>query len=189
MQVWNVLHAARWKYSTQKSAKTLQSAHHHITLSGCIFATKAHMDNTVNFSPLTAEIGSLVWGTPANFNRFRILQSLLHRHRSTEANWTLHDVWPSPGLVHYIYIFGGSGQNFARCKIHFASKFCALLYWQRYCTALKQWALAKLCSVVQGIEVLNFCRGCHLYLAGRPSRWALAHIPVNYVMKAYKCNI
>ena len=23
----------------------------------------------VNFSPLTAEIGSLVWGTPANFNR------------------------------------------------------------------------------------------------------------------------
>jgi len=25
-----------------------------------------------------AEIGSLVWGTPANFNRFRVLASLLH---------------------------------------------------------------------------------------------------------------
>jgi len=27
---------------------------------------------------------------------------------STEANHTLHDVWPSAGLVHYIYIFRGS---------------------------------------------------------------------------------
>ena len=32
----------------------------------------------------------------------------LHRHRSTEVNHTLHDVWPSPGLVHYIYFFRGS---------------------------------------------------------------------------------
>jgi len=27
----------------------------------------------VNFSPQEAEIVSLVWGTPANFNRFRVL--------------------------------------------------------------------------------------------------------------------
>jgi len=32
----------------------------------------------VNFSPLTAEIISLVWGTPANLNGFRILAALLH---------------------------------------------------------------------------------------------------------------
>jgi len=32
----------------------------------------------VNFSPLAAEIISLVWGTPANFNGFRILAVLLH---------------------------------------------------------------------------------------------------------------
>jgi len=31
-----------------------------------------------NFGPLTAEIGSGVWGTPANFNGFRILAPLLH---------------------------------------------------------------------------------------------------------------
>ena len=32
--------------------------------------------------------------------------------------------------------------------IHFASsKSCTLLYWQRYCTALEQWARAKLCGV------------------------------------------
>jgi len=73
--------------------------------------------------------GSL--GTPANFNGFRILAS----------NRALHDVWPSPGLLHYIYmyIFGGSPwRNFAACKLHFASKSCVLLYWHRYCTALQQ---------------------------------------------------
>jgi len=34
--------------------------------------------NMVNFGPLTAEIGSGVWGTPANFNGFRVLAALLH---------------------------------------------------------------------------------------------------------------
>jgi len=96
MQVWNVLHAARWKYRTQKIAKKSPSGHHHKTLSGYIFATKARIDrqsekklvkqqyllhmshNMVNFSPLAAEIISLVWGTPANFNGFHVLAVLLH---------------------------------------------------------------------------------------------------------------
>ena len=60
-----------------------------------------------NFGPLAAEIVSLVWGAPANFNRFRVLASLLQRRRSTEANQTLHDVWPSPARLHYLYTFGG----------------------------------------------------------------------------------
>jgi len=64
--------------------------------------------NIVNFGPLTAEICWRVWGTPANFNGFRVLASLLQRRRSTEVNQTLYDVWPSPGLVHYIHIFRGS---------------------------------------------------------------------------------
>jgi len=58
----------------------------------------------VNFGPLPAEIVSLVWGTPANFNGFRFLAALLHSQTAA----------------------------------------------------------------------LN--RGRHLYSAGRPSRWALAHI-------------
>jgi len=41
-------------------------------------------------------------GLPANFNGFRILQ----RRHWTEVNQTLHEFWPSPGLVHHIYIFG-----------------------------------------------------------------------------------
>jgi len=35
---------------------------------------------------IAAEIVSLVWGTPANFNGFHVLASLLQRRRSTEAN-------------------------------------------------------------------------------------------------------
>ena len=34
--------------------------------------------NIVNFGPLATEIVSLVWGTPANFNGFRVLAALLH---------------------------------------------------------------------------------------------------------------
>ena len=34
--------------------------------------------NMVNFGPLTAEIGLGVWGTPDNFNGFRVLPALLH---------------------------------------------------------------------------------------------------------------
>ena len=91
--------------------------------------------NTANFGPLTAEMVSLVWGTPANLNGFRILPSLLRRRRSAEAKQTLHDVWPYPGLVHYIYIFEGSCPLAELCP---TSSFCVLLYWQRYCAALHQ---------------------------------------------------
>jgi len=45
MQVWNVLHVARWKYRTQKWCKKSPSGHHPTTLSGYIFATKACIDN------------------------------------------------------------------------------------------------------------------------------------------------
>jgi len=95
MQVWNVLHGARWKCRTQKIAKNRQSGHHRTILSGYIFATKAYIDsrkknllssnissrclhNMVNFGLLAAEIDPVVWGTPANFNGFRILAALLH---------------------------------------------------------------------------------------------------------------
>jgi len=112
--------------------KKSPSVHHHTTLSGYIFATKARIhnflknllnsnvsptcpDNMVNFSLLTAEICWRVWGTPANFSGFRVLAALLHGRHSS----------------------GGRQPTFA---------------------------------------ALN--RGRHLYLAGRPSRWALAHILV-----------
>jgi len=36
----------------------------------------------------------------------------------------------------------------------------------------------KLCGVLQGMKLRNFRRGRHLHWAGRPSRWASAHILV-----------
>ena len=67
--------------------------------------------NMVNFGLLAAEIVSLVWGTPFNFNGFRVLAALLHG------------------------------------------------------------------TLVVGVsQTAAFNRGCYLYSAGRPSRWALAHI-------------
>jgi len=73
--------------------------------------------NVVNFGALAAEIGSGVCGTPANFNGFRVLASLLQRRRSPEANQTPQDVLPSPGLVHYIYVFGGSCSLTEFCSV------------------------------------------------------------------------
>jgi len=116
MHVWNMLPGVRWKYRTQKLRQKLPSVHQCTTLSGYIFATKACIDNPkknllngnissiclynmVNLSPLTAEIRWRIWGTPANFNEFRVLASLLQRRRSTEVNQTLPDVWRSPALV------------------------------------------------------------------------------------------
>jgi len=45
-------------------------------LSSNISSTRPH--NMVNIGPLTAETGPVVWGTPANFNGFRVLAVLLH---------------------------------------------------------------------------------------------------------------
>jgi len=134
MQVWNVLHTARWKYRTQKNCQKFAiyaPSHNFVGLylrnQGMYRQSEKkpvkqqylpHMyHNMANFGPLTAEIGLLVWGTPANFNGFRILASLLKRRRSTEANKTLHDVWPYPGFVDYIYIFGGSWPVMEFCPV------------------------------------------------------------------------
>jgi len=43
----------------------------------------------VNFSLLAAEIVSLVWGTPANFNGFRVLAALLHGTPVLDVSQTL----------------------------------------------------------------------------------------------------
>ena len=43
----------------------------------------------VNFGPLAAEIVSLVWGTPGNFNGFLVLAALLHDTLVVDASQTL----------------------------------------------------------------------------------------------------
>jgi len=92
-----VLLVARGSLQMQDPKKSPKSpyGHHPTTLPSYIFATKACINNrkknllssnisptcphtTVNFGPLAAEILSLVWGTPDNFNGFRVLAALLH---------------------------------------------------------------------------------------------------------------
>jgi len=49
-----------------------------------------HMSvNMVNFGLLTAEICWRVWGTPANFNGFRVLAALLHGSQVVSVSQTL----------------------------------------------------------------------------------------------------
>ena len=45
--------------------------------------------NMVSFGLLVAEIDPVVWGTPANFNRFRVLAVLLHGSRVVSVSQTL----------------------------------------------------------------------------------------------------
>jgi len=97
MQVPKVLLAVRCKYRTQKSRqnrhlgtiaelrRAISSKLRHVsTIGKKIIKQQYLLDPHVltirlNFGPLAAEIVSLVWGTPRNFNAgFRILQALLH---------------------------------------------------------------------------------------------------------------
>jgi len=132
--------------------------------------------NMLNFSLLAAEIVSLVRGAPANFSGFRVLASLLQQRRSTEANQSLHSVWPLPRLVDYIYTFGGS---------------CSVTEFRQVQNSLC--VLHVLCSPVGSVTAWQSSSGREpnfvalstgrLYLAWQPSRWGLAHILV------YLCSL
>ena len=78
--------------------KNSPSAHHGTTLSVYIFTTKAYIDNRKHVKQqyllhMSSQYGEIrptngwdrwrVWSTPANFNGFRVLASLLQRRRST----------------------------------------------------------------------------------------------------------
>jgi len=111
-------------------------------------------------------------GHPSKFQRFRVLASLLQRRCSTEANQTLHNVWPSPALVHYRYIHfwrflppGGICQVQNSLCIH-------VLRAPILAASLHSTSAA---GIGQTVELR---RERHLYSAGRPSRWASAHILV-----------
>ena len=103
MQVWNVLHAARWKLKKSPKSRHLgtivqlcwaiSSQLRHVStigknmLSSNISSRCPH--NMVNFGLLAAEIDQVVWGTPANFNGFRVLAALLHGSRVVSVSQTL----------------------------------------------------------------------------------------------------
>ena len=113
-------------------AKTTQKIvirDHHTTLSGWIFAiaTKACIDNRkkivssntsstcpynmANFGPLAAEIISLVWDTPANFNGFHVLAVLLHGTPVVGISQTLQRWTEAPPIFGRAAITLGIGSH------------------------------------------------------------------------------
>jgi len=129
-----------------------------------------------NFGPIAAEIGSTVWGTPANFNGFRVLPSLLQRRLSPEVNQTSHDVWPSPGLVYCIH-FRGS------CPL---PQFCSVQNSLRPSLAFSYIGSVIARNSISGVSqtlrhgtsngITELSHRAPVYSAGRPSRWASDHI-------------
>ena len=106
MQVWNVLHAACCKYRTQKSRQELPSGHHRTIWSGCIFATKAHIDNrkkNLLRSNMSSTCPTIWWtsaytsgwdrsgslGHPCKFQRVSRLGSVSARHLVVGISQTL----------------------------------------------------------------------------------------------------
>ena len=85
-------------------------------------------------------------GHPSKFRRVSRLAFVMQRRRSPHAGQLnfarcLAVSWAGTLYIHFRGLL--PRQNFARCKIHFTSKSCVRLYWQRYYTALQQWASYK----------------------------------------------
>ena len=128
MQVWNVLHATRWKYRMQKIA-ILAPSHNFVGLylrSWGMYqqsektllnndTASTYPRNTVNFGLLTAEICWRVWCTPANFNGFRVLAALLHDTLVVGISQTLRR-WTESAT----YIRQGDHSSFSdsTCMLH-----------------------------------------------------------------------
>jgi len=163
MQIWNSLHAARWKRRTQKGHKNWPSAHH----LGYIFAAKACIDNQkkkpvtqqyllqcphnmLNFGPLTAKTDWQVWGTQHISKGFA---SWLHYcsviAERKEVHQTLQNVWPSAGLIYYIYIFGGSFPLTEFCQMQ--NSFCVQVMRSPVLAALLHGTLYVLCGLQEGV--------------------------------------
>jgi len=106
----------------------------------------------------------------ANFNGFHFLALLLHQRRSVEVNQTLHNVWPSPGLVRCMYIFGGS------CRL---TSFCQVQY--SLCVQVLHSPI--LAALLHGICSTAFNRGCHLYSEGGHH---VGHRPTFYTVSQKK---
>ena len=128
--------------------KNSPCGHHRTTLSGCIFVAKAHIDSRKKLvkqqyllSPPHILTRWRMFGTTGFASWLRYCSNVTHWRPTKLCMMFDH-------LLHYnIYTFlGALAPNGI---LPGASKCCVLPYWQHYCTALEQWASAKLCGVEQ----------------------------------------
>ena len=191
MQVWNVglLRAARWKYKnainrqkfvflapSHKLCRTVSSQLRHVSTIGKNLLNSNISSrpprNIANFGPLTAEI-ALEFGAPQY--KFKPVSHLGFITAATsltggEPNFVRSFAVSWAGAL-YIH-FWGSCPLTEFCYVQ--NSLCVQVLRSRILTALLHGTtavgLSKLCGVVQGMELRNFRRGRHLYLAGRSSR-------------------
>ena len=156
---------------------------------GYIFATKAHNDNwknvlssnisstrphnMANFGPLVAEIVSLVWGTPGNFNGFHILDALLHGTlvvgvSQTLRRWTEGTTYIRQGGHHVghwltflvISILLVAGATFSQTSVRNRNNFTVLLIINYYTSGYS--AMMWLITATFGGKICNV--DCNLVL-------------------------
>jgi len=114
--------------------------------------------NMVNFGALTAEIGWGVWGTPANFNRFCVLASLL---TDVSLNWGQQNFagclavsWDGTQYIHFWGLLPPDGilpgaKFTLRPSLGFS-------YISSTTTRHSSSGRQPNCGVVQGMELRNF---------------------------------
>jgi len=140
-----VLHASRWKYNTQNNRQKIviwAPSHNFVGLYLRNWGmyrqseknllnsnTSSTCHNMVNFGPLAAEIGLPIWGTPANFNGFRVLAALLvtawHCSSGRQPNFAplntgrhLYSAGrPSRWALTHIRVFTFSPKNYDKLEI------------------------------------------------------------------------
>jgi len=193
MQVWNVLHAARWNTGRKKIAKNSPSGHRGTTLLGYVFAIKdvstigkkhvkhkylPHM--SLKYGELRPTNGwdwFVSWGTPANFNGFRVLASLYCSDVAERKRTKLCTMFVRllGCRVHYIYIFGGS------CPVKAVTEFCQVQ--NSLCVQVLRYPIGLLAALLHDTRVVGvsqtaaLSRGRHLITYIRQGGHHFGHQP------------
>jgi len=154
MQVWNVLHVACGKQDAKIRLCTIAQ------LCWAISSQLLHYwqseKNMLN-SNISSTQPTSSWGWLAGLGCHQIstgFTSWLHYCTDVTTRRSTKLCTKFGRLLGWytVYTFSGAlspWRNFAKCRIHFASKSCVLLYWQCYCMALEQCASVKLCVIQQ----------------------------------------
>jgi len=156
------------------------------------FPLRAHWRNMANLcipwptrvhNPNGKSIGSAVFAQASAESAYTLQWARLCFDTAatslTEVNQTLHDVWPSPGLVHYVYIFWGSCplpefcqvQNSLCVQVLRSPTLAALLHGTRAVGVSQTLRRGRRNRITKFSLLVIFNRGRHLH-SERPLRWA-----------------
>jgi len=187
MQIWNVLHKARWKYRTQKVAKNrhlriITQLCRAISWQGICRPSEKKIVRQQYLLHISSQYGELRptsgWdrfvslGHRSKFervSRLRLVTTATSLNKS-QPNFAqcLTVFWPATLYIHFRGFLPRSG-ILPGAKFTLRPKL-AFSYFGS--------VTARHSSSGRQRNFVALSKGHHLYLAGRPSRWALAHILV-----------